>query len=79
MNRFRLFQFSVFFLLLVCCFPKPAAAYVGPGTGMSAIGVFLAVVMAAAVAFIGFIWYPVKRLLRSFRRWSGATKGEHTA
>jgi hypothetical protein len=42
----------------------PAFAYVGPGVGLSAIGAFLALIMGVLLAFVGFIWYPVKRLLR---------------
>jgi hypothetical protein len=42
----------------------PAFAYVGPGAGLSAIGAFLALVVGVILAFFGFIWYPVKRLLR---------------
>lgn len=39
-------------------------AYIGPGTGLSAIGAFLAIVAFIFVALVGFIWYPIKRLLR---------------
>jgi amino acid transporter len=42
----------------------PAFAYIGPGAGLSAIGAFLALIMGVILAFVGFIWYPVKRLLR---------------
>jgi hypothetical protein len=42
----------------------PALAYVGPGAGLSAIGAFLALILGVILAFVGFIWYPVKRLLR---------------
>jgi hypothetical protein len=42
----------------------PALAYVGPGAGLSVIGAFLALVLGMILAFVGFIWYPVKRLLR---------------
>ena len=38
-------------------------AYIGPGTGLSAIGAVLAVVAGLAVAIFGFFWYPIKRLL----------------
>ena len=38
-------------------------AYIGPGTGLSAIGAVLAVVAGIAVAIFGFFWYPIKRLL----------------
>lgn len=43
---------------------EPARAYVGPGTGLSAIGSFLALVAAVIVGILGFLWYPLKRLLR---------------
>lgn len=39
-------------------------AYVGPGAGLSAIGAFLALVAGVFVAIAGFIWYPIKRLIR---------------
>ncbi|MGH6902257.1 MAG: hypothetical protein ACREIR_05910, partial [Geminicoccaceae bacterium] len=48
----------------------PAAAYIGPGAGLSAIGLVLAMVAALGLAVVGFVWYPVKRLLR--RRGSAA-------
>jgi hypothetical protein len=79
MNARRLLKCVVLFLLLVCCFPCPAMAYVGPGTGMTAVGVFLAVVMGVVVAVFGFLWYPVKRLLRTYRRSIAAKKGEFQA
>ena len=78
MNRYRLLTCIVFFLFLACCFPRPAMAYVGPGTGMSAVGVFLAVAMGVVVALFGFIWYPIKRLLRARKRWIAAKRHEPT-
>lgn len=50
--------------LWVSLAPVPAVAYVGPGSGLSAIGAFLALLAGIVVALFGFIWYPVKRLLR---------------
>jgi hypothetical protein len=79
MSTQRLLKCVVLFLLLICCFPRPAMAYVGPGTGMSAVGVFLAVVMGVVVAIFGFLWYPCKRLLRTCRRQMAAKKGEQQA
>ena len=43
-------------------------AYVGPGAGLSAIGAFLAMLAGVFVAIVGFIWYPIKRLIRSVKR-----------
>ena len=38
-------------------------AYIGPGTGLSAIGAVLAVIAGILIAIFGFFWYPIKRLL----------------
>lgn len=44
-----------------------APAYIGPGAGLGAVGSLLALVGAAALMVIGFVWYPVKRLLEKRR------------
>jgi hypothetical protein len=54
-------------MVLAVVVAGPAAAYVGPGAGLSAIGAILAVVATLFLAAVGFIWYPVKRLLRKRR------------
>lgn len=41
-----------------------AEAYVGPGAGLSAIGIVFALIATVALAIVGFVWYPVKRLLK---------------
>ena len=46
---------------------RPAAAYLGPGSGLSAIGAVLAVFGAVAFAIVGLIWYPFKRLIQYLR------------
>lgn len=43
--------------------PSIAAAYVGPGVGLSVIGTVLALVAAVGLAIVGFVWYPMKRML----------------
>jgi flagellar biogenesis protein FliO len=42
-------------------------AYIGPGAGLAAIAIFFAVLAAVLVAFIGFLWYPLRRLIRKIR------------
>ncbi|HKK30023.1 MAG TPA: hypothetical protein VKA18_06470 [Alphaproteobacteria bacterium] len=42
----------------------PAMAYIGPGAGITAIGTFFGVVGAVVLLIIGFLWYPLKRILR---------------
>lgn len=43
--------------------PAAAEAYVGPGAGLTAIGTMLALLAALALAVVGFVWYPIKRLM----------------
>lgn len=52
----------LFFLIL---FSSTAShAYLGPGAGISAIGSVLAFFAAILFAIIGFLWFPIKRLLK---------------
>ncbi|HSK41345.1 MAG TPA: hypothetical protein VK943_16390 [Arenibaculum sp.] len=50
----------------------PAYAYIGPGAGLTAIGTALALVSALFLAMVGFVWYPVRRLLRKRRATAAA-------
>lgn len=52
--------------------PAPLFAYIGPGSGLSAIGALLAVVAGIFFAVFGFVWYPVKRIMRSMKGRSDA-------
>jgi len=62
MNKKLVLDF--FRCLTVVLLPNIAFAYVGPGAGLSAIGTVLALVGAILLGIVGFVWYPVKRLLR---------------
>jgi hypothetical protein len=68
MKNHRILPSVVLVIALLSLFPQPAAAYVGPGVGLTAIGVFFAVIATIVVAIFGFLWYPIKRLLRLFRK-----------
>ncbi len=54
-------------VVLACFLPDTAMAYIGPGAGLSAIGAFLAIVAAVIVAVFGFLWYPIKRLIKKLK------------
>jgi protein-S-isoprenylcysteine O-methyltransferase Ste14 len=58
----RIFQSTV--IVLLCAFSSLAHAYVGPGAGLSAIGSVLVFIGACLLVLVGFVWYPVKRLLK---------------
>ena len=51
-----------------------AQAYIGPGAGLSAIGSIIAFVGAVLLVIIGFLWYPIKRLLK--RKEKGSIQNE---
>ncbi len=60
-------------LLLCGLFSSQALAYVGPGAGLSAIGAFLALLAGVIIAIFGFLWYPIKRILRNRKNASNGT------
>ena len=51
-------------LLLSFAAPVSALAYIGPGAGLSAIGAALALIGAILLGIVGFLWYPIKRLMK---------------
>ena len=55
-------------VILVLFWAQPAMAYIGPGAGLSAIGAFFGLLAGIVIALFGFVWYPVKRLLRMRRQ-----------
>ena len=57
--------------------PESALAYGGPGSVISGIGAFLAAVAAILATLFGFIWFPLKRLYKSWTE--EETPAEETA
>lgn len=55
------------FLCGLLLLPATLLGYGGPGSIVTGIGALLAVLAALAAAVFGFIWFPVKRLIRHFR------------
>lgn len=53
-------------LLLLCSTlaAMPAQAYLGPGGAVSSVGALLALIGAVLLAVIGFVWFPLKRMLK---------------
>lgn len=47
--------------------PDSAFAYGGPGSIMSGLGALLAAIAALLASLFGFVWFPIKRLLRKMR------------
>jgi hypothetical protein len=47
-------------------FSTPSFAYGSPGAGLSALGSLVALLAGLVLGVVGFVWYPIKRLLKSF-------------
>lgn len=46
----------------------PAAAYVGPGAGLSVIGALIGVLLAVGAAAVFVIGWPIRRMMRRRRQ-----------
>ena len=73
MNRWLRFSSYVVVAMALIASAPPAHAYIGPGAGLAAIGTLIAFVGAVLFAIVGFVWYPIKRLLRKKRQTAAAT------
>lgn len=66
------------FMLALVLVPAPVFAYIGPGVGLGAIATFIAIAIGLFLLIVGFLWYPLKRLLRHSRHAKAETKtGEY--
>lgn len=63
---------ALFAILAAIAIASPAHAYIGPGAGLGAIASAIALVAAVLLLIVGFVWYPLKRLMR--RRGEAAAK-----
>jgi len=59
--------------------PATAHAYIGPGAGISAIGSLLALIAAVLLAIVGFVWFPMKRLMKGRRKAQSEAMNEGAA
>lgn len=49
--------------ICILLWPTIAHAYVGPGGVLGSLGAALALLGAIIAALVGFLWYPLKRLM----------------
>ena len=59
-------RIAFFFVAVAILAPEAVLAYGGPGSVISGIGAFLAAVAALLATLFGFIWFPLKRLYKSW-------------
>lgn len=48
--------------------PLTAHAYIGPGMGAGALAVIFGILAAIFLGLIAILWYPLKRLIASFKK-----------
>jgi len=62
-------RLAVFFLLVLgWVVPFPAQAYIGPGAGLGAIAVTVALLLGVLLLLVGLVWYPLKRFMKGRKR-----------
>lgn len=76
MRRYASSYFSIFLPLLALIAPEQAHAYIGPGVGLGAVLVTVAFVLGFFLLLAGFVWYPIKRLMKSAKRAGAARETE---
>ncbi len=58
----------LFALTAIALLPiTPAQAYIGPDAGAGTIAIVLGILSSIFLAFVGIIWYPIKRLIKRRR------------
>lgn len=70
-RRHRVYIVAFFFGASSYLIPGPALAYIGPGVGLGAVAVTVGLVLGAVLLMGGFVWYPLKRLLRNKKKEKG--------
>ncbi|WP_265570160.1 hypothetical protein [Sphingomicrobium nitratireducens] len=69
----RKLQLMTALVLAATVLPAPAHAYMGVGAGLSALGSTLSFLGILLLMLFGFVWYPVKRMLKRVRAKSDDT------
>lgn len=60
---------------LVLLVADSTSAYIGPGVGLGAIILVIAVALGIVLLVAGFLWYPIKRAVRSARGGQAGSRG----
>jgi len=68
-------QTYLFFQIVLLGIPSISYGYVGPGAGLSAIGSVLALLGSVFLLIVGFLWYPIKRLIKR-KPTAGSSSGD---
>lgn len=67
------------FLIIMALAPASAFAYTGPGAGLGAIATLVAIIFGVLLLAVGFLWYPLRRMLRKRRQTETGSSAEETS
>lgn len=68
--------FLIAVAIAITIIPNYAMAYVGPGAGLTVIGTVVALFGAVLLGVVGFLWYPLKRLIGRNKQPTGSAAPE---
>lgn len=64
------------FVLLIASISLPAAAYIGPGSGISLLGGLWAVLVGIVLALAAILFWPIRYMIRRMRARKNAGQPE---
>ena len=62
-------------MIIGAALAQPALAYIGPGAGIGAFGSVITLIGGVFLLLAGFVWYPIKRVIRKFRPAAKSVEG----
>ena len=75
-KRYRSLHVSLLLIGLVLLFPSRSEAYAGPGAGFAVLSSFWTIFVAFLYSFYALVTWPMRQLLRMFRRRKAYGKAE---
>ncbi len=70
---------AIYAALIAFFAPTQALAYIGPGAGLGAIAVTVALLLGVVLLIVGLVWYPLKRMIKGKKNSTASTGGTDPA
>lgn len=59
---------SIFIIVIVFIIPNNSYAYIGPGLGLSTVGIFFGIILSIILGIFSIFWYPIKRIFKGKKK-----------
>ncbi len=76
--QYTLIKIALFFSVILFL-PASVHAYMGPGAGLGMVGSLIAVVLVVFLVILGLLLYPLRKLIKHFKKRSRSTNEEKTS